>query len=158
MIICDSIIAQHPSPVSWEMDGLLGYPRRTLTSLFKMRGIVLTWKTESIISRPPDAVQRLLPRLSQDSLLQLERNAKEPTAAHKVSRVRNWVQDLSAAVNPVLDATIRPHQNDPRGPTQGLMQSAGRSAQPAIHSNTVSRLVTHGFVEIPLRSSNSCFN
>lgn len=140
------------------MDGLLGYPRRTLISLSEIHGIVLTWTTEPIISRPPDAVQRLLPRLSQDSLLQLERNAKEPTAAHKVSRVRNWVQDLSAAVNPLLDATSKTHQNDPRGPTQCPTQSAGRSAQPAIHSNTVSRLVNRGYAELPLSSSHSSLN
>jgi hypothetical protein len=107
-----------------------------------MHAIVLTSSTDPIISRPPDAVQRFLPRLSQDSLHQLERNAKEPIAAHKASRVRNWVQDLSAAVNPLLDATARPYQDDSRGPTQGPAQSAGRSSQPAIHSNTVSRLMT----------------
>lgn len=149
MIICDSIIVQHPTSVSREMDGLLGYPRRKLISLFIMHGIVLTETTEPIISRPPDAVQRFLPRLSQDSLHQLERNAKEPTAAHKASRVRNWVQDLSAAVNPILDAPAKPYQNDLRGPTQGPTQSAGRSGQPAIHSNTVSRIMTRGYIESP---------
>lgn len=123
-----------------------------------MHGIVLTGTTEPIISRPPDAVQRLLPRLSQDSLLQLERNAKEPTAAHKASRVRNWVQDLSAAANPLLDATTRPHQNDFRGPTQAPTLSAGRSAQPAIHNNTVSRSMARGYIELPLRLSHSSLN
>ncbi|GAM36037.1 RING finger protein [Talaromyces pinophilus] len=125
------------------MDGLLGYPR------------------QPIISRPPDAVQRVLPRLSQDSLHQLERNAKEPTAAHKASRVRNWVQDLSAAVNPILDATVKPYQNDLCGPTQGPTQSAGRSGQPSIHSNTavprysVLGRVTMGHTTTPLPDSHA---
>ncbi|KUL84720.1 hypothetical protein ZTR_07645 [Talaromyces verruculosus] len=125
------------------MDGLLGYPR------------------QPIISRPPDAVQRLLPRLSQDSLHQLERNAKEPTAAHKASRVRNWVQDLSAAVNPILDATVKPYQNDLRGPAQGPTQSAGRSGQPSIHSNTavprysILGRVTMGHTTTPLPDSHA---
>lgn len=149
MVICDSIIAEHPTSVSWEMDGLLGYPRRKLISLFIRDGIVLNQTAEPIISRPPDAVQRLLPRLSQDSLHQLERNAKEPTAAHKASRVRNWVQDLSAAVNPILDATVKPYQNDLCGPTQGPTQSAGRSGQPSIHSNTVSRMMTRDISNHP---------
>lgn len=100
-----------------------------------MHGIALTSSAEPILSQPPDAVQRLLPRLSQDSLHQLERNAKEPIAAHKASRVRNWVQDLG---NPTFGATDRPSQDNFRRSTEGTTQSAGRSDQPTINGYTVS--------------------
>lgn len=134
------------------MAGLFGYPHRRLISLSVMHGILLTYTTEQII-RPPDPVQSLLPRLSQDSLLQLERNAKEPTAAHKALRVRNWVQALSTAANPLFDATARPYQNGLRGPTQRSTHSAGRNGQSAIHNNTVRRLVTRGYIELAKFSS-----
>jgi hypothetical protein len=141
------------------MDGLLGYPRRKLISLLLsqlyetvMHGIVLTLNAEPIISRPPDAVQRLLPRLSQDSLHQLERNAKEPIAAHKASRVRNWVQDLGSQS---LGVTVGPYQNHLHGSTEGAALSSGRSGQPATSSNTVSRLMTRGYIGLLLTISQS---